>query len=262
MVGAGEGAGDGDLEGVGGEGGGGDEGDGDGAGGCGSKCGAGRGGGEVWWWWLVGLAIWRVAVPVLVRVMVCWVAVLAGDVVEDEGGGVEGEAGVGGAEAGERGGDGAGGGGEGEGSGAGAGGGGGEDDLDEAGGVGGEGAGAGWPPVGCRWLEDEVAGGGWCGRVTVAAVRLVRVKRVGGAGAVDGDGAEVLCDGCEDEAGEREAGAGEGEGRGCAGGGGGEGEGCGSGPVVEGVNWTPSQQLMQGPVTVVAKAEVGGLPWP
>jgi hypothetical protein len=34
------------------------------------------------------------------------------------------------------------------------------------------------------------------------------------------------------------------------------------GPAVEGVNWTPSQQLVQGPVKVEAKAEVGGLPWP
>ena len=34
------------------------------------------------------------------------------------------------------------------------------------------------------------------------------------------------------------------------------------GPVVEGVNWTPSQQLVQGPVKVVRKAEVGGAPWP
>ena len=44
---------------------------------------------------VVGVAIWRVAVLVLVRVMVCWVEVGAGDVVEDEGGGVEREAGVG-----------------------------------------------------------------------------------------------------------------------------------------------------------------------
>src|SRR5277367_1730937 len=29
------------------------------------------------------------------------------------------------------------------------------------------------------------------------------------------------------------------------------------GPVVEGVNWTPSQQLVQGPVKVVVKADVG-----
>ena len=35
------------------------------------------------------------------RVMVCWVEVVLGDVVEDEGGGVEREAGVGAAEAGE-----------------------------------------------------------------------------------------------------------------------------------------------------------------
>jgi hypothetical protein len=34
------------------------------------------------------------------------------------------------------------------------------------------------------------------------------------------------------------------------------------GPAVEGVNWTPSQQLVQGPVKVEAKAEVGGAPWP
>src|SRR5215469_5404552 len=33
-------------------------------------------------------------------------------------------------------------------------------------------------------------------------------------------------------------------------------------PGVEGVNWTPSQQLVQGPVKVVVKAAVGGLPWP
>ena len=32
------------------------------------------------------------------------------------------------------------------------------------------------------------------------------------------------------------------------------------GPAVEGVNCTPSQQLVQGPVKVVAKAEVGGAP--
>jgi hypothetical protein len=31
-------------------------------------------------------------------------------------------------------------------------------------------------------------------------------------------------------------------------------------PAVEGVNWTPSQQLVQGPVKVPVKAEVGGLP--
>jgi hypothetical protein len=30
------------------------------------------------------------------------------------------------------------------------------------------------------------------------------------------------------------------------------------GPVVEGVNWTASQQLVQGPVKVEVKAEVGG----
>ena len=35
-----------------------------------------------------------------------------------------------------------------------------------------------------------------------------------------------------------------------------------SGPIVDGVNWTPSQQLVQGPVKVVAKEEAGGLPWP
>ena len=29
-----------------------------------------------------------------------------------------------------------------------------------------------------------------------------------------------------------------------------------------GVNWTPSQQLVQGPVKVEAKVPVGGLPWP
>jgi hypothetical protein len=34
------------------------------------------------------------------------------------------------------------------------------------------------------------------------------------------------------------------------------------GPAVEGVNWTPSQQLVQGPVKVEAKAEVAGAPWP
>ncbi len=34
------------------------------------------------------------------------------------------------------------------------------------------------------------------------------------------------------------------------------------GPVVEGVNWTPSQQLVQGPVKVEAKVLVGGAPWP
>ena len=33
-------------------------------------------------------------------------------------------------------------------------------------------------------------------------------------------------------------------------------------PVAEGVNWTPSQQLVQVPVKVVVKAEVGGWPWP
>ena len=31
-------------------------------------------------------------------------------------------------------------------------------------------------------------------------------------------------------------------------------------PVVEGVNWTPSQQLVHGPVKAVVKAAVGGLP--
>src|ERR1700733_8352585 len=35
-----------------------------------------------------------------------------------------------------------------------------------------------------------------------------------------------------------------------------------SGPVAEGLNWTPSQQLMQGPVKLEAKAEEGGAPWP
>jgi hypothetical protein len=35
-----------------------------------------------------------------------------------------------------------------------------------------------------------------------------------------------------------------------------------SGPAVEGVNWTPSQQFVQGPVKVEVKAAVGGLPWP
>ncbi len=74
----------------------------------------------------------------------------AGDVVEDEGGGIEREAGIRGAVAGERGGDGSGGGGEGEGSGALAGGGGGEGYLDEAGGVGCEGAGAGRAAGGSR----------------------------------------------------------------------------------------------------------------
>jgi len=34
------------------------------------------------------------------------------------------------------------------------------------------------------------------------------------------------------------------------------------GPGVDGVNSTPSQQLVQGPVKVVVKAEVGGAPWP
>src|SRR5258706_486404 len=34
------------------------------------------------------------------------------------------------------------------------------------------------------------------------------------------------------------------------------------GPAVGGVNWTPSQQLVQGPVKVEVKAAVGGLPWP
>jgi len=31
-----------------------------------------------------------------------------------------------------------------------------------------------------------------------------------------------------------------------------------SGPAVEGVNWTPSQQLVQGPVKAEVKAEAGG----
>jgi hypothetical protein len=35
-----------------------------------------------------------------------------------------------------------------------------------------------------------------------------------------------------------------------------------SGPMAEGLNWTPSQQLVQEPVKVVAKAELGGAPWP
>ena len=35
-----------------------------------------------------------------------------------------------------------------------------------------------------------------------------------------------------------------------------------SGPAAEGLNWTPSQQLVQGPVAVAAKAEEGGWPWP
>src|SRR5437764_1178460 len=34
------------------------------------------------------------------------------------------------------------------------------------------------------------------------------------------------------------------------------------GPAVEGVNWTPSQQLVQGPVKVEVKAALGELPWP
>ena len=34
------------------------------------------------------------------------------------------------------------------------------------------------------------------------------------------------------------------------------------GPVAEGLNWMPSQQLVQVPVGVVVKAEVGGWPWP
>ena len=66
----------------------------------------------------------------------------------------------------------------------------------------------------------------------------------------------------EEEAGEGEAGSGEGE-----------GEGVPEvvevrvrvavrGPAVEGVNWMPSQQLVQVPVKVEVKAEVGGWPWP
>jgi len=35
-----------------------------------------------------------------------------------------------------------------------------------------------------------------------------------------------------------------------------------SGPAAEGLNWTPSQQLVQGPVMVERKAELGGWPWP
>jgi hypothetical protein len=35
-----------------------------------------------------------------------------------------------------------------------------------------------------------------------------------------------------------------------------------SGPMLDGVNWTPSQQLVQVPVKVVAKAEDGGWPCP
>jgi hypothetical protein len=34
------------------------------------------------------------------------------------------------------------------------------------------------------------------------------------------------------------------------------------GPAVVGMNCTPSQQLVQGPVKVEATADVGGLPWP
>ncbi len=33
-------------------------------------------------------------------------------------------------------------------------------------------------------------------------------------------------------------------------------------PAVEGMNWTPSQQLVQGPLKVLRKAEAGGAPWP
>ena len=34
------------------------------------------------------------------------------------------------------------------------------------------------------------------------------------------------------------------------------------GPVVEGLNWMPSQQLKQVPVGLEVKAVVGGWPWP
>ena len=88
-------------------------------------------------------------------------------------------------------------------------------------------------------VERETGGGGEVGEG----------EEGWGRGAVDGDRAEVLRGGREDEAGERKAGAGESEGRGSAGGGGGQGEGCVLGDrLVEGVNWTPSQQLVQEPV--------------
>ena len=59
-----------------------------------------------------------------------------------------------------------------------------------------------------------------------------------------------------------QAGAGEGEGVGAAGGVEVRVRVAVRGPVAEGLNWMPSQQLRQVPEAVAVKAELGGWPWP
>jgi len=152
----------------------------------------------------------------------------SGDVVEDEGAGCEGKAGIGCTESGEGRDDALDAGLDGEGSGLGPGGGGRVGDFDEAGGGGREGAGAGCAS-GRGAADAEVSGGGGRSEVDGGAGQVSESKERGRAGAVDGDGAEVVRDGREDQAGEWKAVAGERESVGVAVGAGGEGDGRGLG---------------------------------